>query len=108
MKECSTDAEIGAFAKWILTDLRKSLAEKHNETFWVSANVQQIDGIDRFDFRDVIHTRKLILSQFDILLEQREITMGHLIKRNAKGRVSEKGPLFKIKSSSLGMLFPPS
>lgn len=44
----------------------------------------------------------------DILLEQGEITMDHLIKRNAKGRVSEKGPLFKIKAASLDLLFPPS
>ena len=34
--------------------------------------------------------------------------MDHLIKRNAKGRVAEKGPLFKINSSALQQLFPPS
>lgn len=108
LNEYSSNADIGAFATWVLADLRKSLAEKHNETFWVGAQVETIDGHDHFDFRDVIHTRKPILSQFDILLEQGEITMDHLIKRNARGRVSEKGPLFKINASALGMLFPPN
>lgn len=108
LNEYSSNAEIGVFATWVLKDLRKLLAKKHNETFWVGALVETIDGRDHFDFRDVIHTRKPILSQFDILLEQGEITMDHLIKRNAKGKVSEKGPLFKIKTSALGMLFPPN
>ncbi|WP_425466131.1 MvaI/BcnI family restriction endonuclease [Ostreiculturibacter nitratireducens] len=58
--------------------------------------------------REVLHTRKPILSQFDLLLEQGEITMDHLLKRTPKGRVSEKGPLFKINAGSLGLLFPPS
>lgn len=108
LNEVSDKREIGAFASWHLKDLRESLAKKHNETFWVSADVQEVDGHDHFRFRDVIHTRKPIASQFDILVEQGEITMDHLIKRNSKGRVSEKGPLFKINSQSLELLFPPS
>jgi len=32
--------------------------------------------------------------------------MDHLIKRNAKGRVSEKGPSFKISPQNLDLLFP--
>ncbi|MFG6611901.1 MvaI/BcnI family restriction endonuclease [Sulfitobacter sp. 1A12057] len=108
LNEVSDQREIGAFASWHLKDLRESLAKKHNETFWVSADVQEVEGRDHFRFRDVIHTRKPIASQFDILIEQGEITMDHLIKRNAKGRVSEKGPLFKINSPSLELLFPPS
>lgn len=108
LNECSSQAEIGAFASWFLKDLRASLVAKHNETFWVSARVHEVGGHDHFEFKDVIHTRRPIPSQFDILLDQGEITMDHLIKRNAKGRVSEKGPLFKINAASLPLLFPPS
>ena len=108
LNEVSNQKEYGAFASWYMHDLRQRLAEKHNETFWVGADVKVIDGHDHFSFRDVIHTRKPIASQFDILLEQGEITMDHLIKRNKKGRVSEKGPLFKINAPSLELLFPPS
>ena len=108
LNERSSRPEVGAFATWQLQELREALAEKHNETFWVGALAHEIDGHEHFELRSVMHTRKPILSQFDILLEQGEITMDHLIKRNAKGRVSEKGPLFKIRAASLGLLFPPS
>ena len=108
LDECSTDSEIGAFASWLMTDLRRALLEKHNETFWIGGTSHMVDGREHFRFLDVLHTRKPILSQFDILLEQGEVTMDHLIKRNSKGRVSEKGPLFKINSAALGLLFPPS
>lgn len=107
LDECSTRAEIGAFASWMMADLRSCLLAKHNETFWVGGRAHMIDGREHFDFVDVLHTKKPIASQFDILLEQGEITMDHLIKRNARGRGSEKGPLFKINKSALGLLFPP-
>jgi hypothetical protein len=107
LNECSDRVETGAFASWILKDLRASLVAKHSETFWVGARVHNVGGRDHFEFKDVLHTRKPIPSQFDILLEQGEITMDHLIKRNANGRVSEKGPLFKINAASLRLLFPP-
>jgi hypothetical protein len=105
--ECSNRAGIGDFAVWVMGDLRKRLIEKHNETFWISAESHRVDGQEHFQFQSVLHTREPIASQFDILVEQGVITMDHLIKRNAGGRVSEKGPLFKIEGSSLGLLFPP-
>lgn len=108
LNEYSSQAGIGSFATWVLQDLREALAEKHNETFWVGAQAHDVAGHEHFELKSVMHTRRPILSQFDILLEQGEISMDHLIKRNAKGGVSEKGPLFKIKASSLGLLFPPS
>lgn len=108
LNEVSDQRDYGAFATWVLEDLRAALTAKHNETFWVGANVHEVDGRDHFEFRDIIHTRKPIPSQFNILLEQGEITMDHLIKRTRTGGAQEKGPLFKINSGALEMLFPPS
>lgn len=107
LDECSTRADIGAFASWVMADLRASLLAKHNETFWVGARAHTVNGREHFDFMDVLHTKKPIGSQFDILLEQGEITMDHLIKRNERGRGNEKGPLFKVNTAALGLLFPP-
>ncbi|HUY69217.1 MAG TPA: MvaI/BcnI family restriction endonuclease, partial [Alphaproteobacteria bacterium] len=106
--ENSSKKEIGDFAVWLMQDLRKRLVEKHSETFWVSAKSHIKGGNEFFEFKKALHTKKPIVSQFDILLEQGSITMDHLIKRTPNGRVSEKGPLFKIQSSALEMLFPPS
>ncbi len=106
--ENSDQREIGDFAVWGLNKLHERLLEKHKETFWIAADSTFEDGKEYFQYRTVEHTKKPITSQFDILLEQGIITMDHLIKRNRAGRVSEKGPLFKIKPNGLDLLFPAS
>lgn len=106
--ENSNDKRVGDFVVWTLEKLHNRLLEKHKETFWIAADTIYDDGKEYFQYKQVEHTRKPIVSQFDILLEQGVITLDHLIKRNSKGRVAEKGPLFKIKPNSLDLLFPPS
>lgn len=86
--------------------LRKRLKEKHAETFWVDVKSELIDGKEYFLLKSVIHTRSPIVSQLMPLIESGVITMDHLIKRTVTGRVSEKGPLFKINKSDLELLFP--
>lgn len=93
---------------WSLEKLHIRLKEKHNETFWIAADSFHSDGKEYFSFTKVQHTKKPIVSQFDVLLEQGIITLDHLIKRNKDGKVVEKGPLFKIKPNAVGLLFPPS
>ena len=106
--ENSDRQELKDFVAWEMDILRQRLKEKHNETFWVAAESVRKNGQEFFQYKKVLHTKKPIVSQFDILLDQGDITLDHLIKRNAKGKVSEKGPLFKIAHSSIEMLFPPS
>ena len=106
--ENSDKSSIGDFAIWQLETLHKRLIEKHNETFWVAADTEIFDGLEHFIYKKVEHTKRPILSQFDILLEQGIITLDHLIKRKPSGTVVEKGPLFKIKPNALNLLFPPS
>ena len=88
--------------------MHNRLLEKHNETFWIAADSIIIDNKEHFQFKKVEHTRKPIVTQFDILIEQGIITLDHLIKRKPTGSVVEKGPIFKIKPNSLDLLFPPS
>lgn len=106
--EHSDKPSIGDFAVWTLDKLHKRLQEKHRETFWVQAQSLYIDNVEHFQYVLVEHTKKPIVTQFDLLLEQGIITLDHLIKRNSKGKVVEKGPLFKIKPFGLELLFPPS
>ncbi|KIX22444.1 hypothetical protein SY27_00915 [Flavobacterium sp. 316] len=106
--ENSNKPEIGDFVVWTLDTLHSRLKEKHRETFWVEADSTYIDGREYFQYSFVEHTKKPITSQFDILVDQGIITLDHLIKRNSKGKVVEKGPLFKIKPKGLDLLFPPS
>lgn len=106
--ENSNKPEIGDFVVWSLDKLHSRLKEKHKETFWVEAESTRIDGREHFQYKLVEHTKKPITSQFDLLIDQGIITLDHLIKRNSKGKVVEKGPLFKIKPKALDLLFPPS
>jgi len=106
--ESSDKPGLADFAIWTLDKLHKRLLEKHNETFWIAATSHLEDGKEYFSYTKVQHTKKPLVSQFDILLEQGIITLDHLIKRNIDGKVVEKGPLFKIKPNSVGLLFPPS
>jgi len=106
--ENSDKNEVGDFVVWTLDKLHSRLKEKHKETFWVEADSIQIDNREHFQYKLVEHTKKPITSQFDLLIEQGVITLDHLIKRNSKGKVVEKGPLFKIKPRGIELLFPPS
>ena len=100
------DEVISEVAVWQGEKLRERLKEKHTETFWIEAESSVINGIEHFLLRRVRHTRGPLLTQIVPLIAEGVITMDHLIKRNAKGRVSEKGPLFKIFPQDLDKLFP--
>tara|TARA_R110001592_G_scaffold363133_1_gene680644 strand:+ start:5326 stop:6504 length:1179 start_codon:yes stop_codon:yes gene_type:complete len=106
--ENSEKPEVGDFVVWTLETLHSRLKEKHKETFWVEAYSTYINDIEHFQYSFVEHTKKPIISQFNLLIEQGIITLDHLIKRNPKGKVVEKGPLFKIKPKGIELLFPPS
>ncbi len=106
--ENSDKPEIGDFVVWTLDKLHNRLKSKHKETFWVEAESIRKDNREHFQYKLVEHTKKPITSQFDLLIEQGIITLDHLIKRNSKGKVVEKGPLFKIRPKGIELLFPPS
>ena len=106
--ENSDRSAIGDFVVWQLETLHNRLLEKHNETFWIAADSIFIDGKEHFQYKKAEHTKKPIVTQFDILLDQGIITLDHLIKRKSTGSVVEKGPIFKIKPNALDLLFPPS
>lgn len=106
--ENSDKPEIGDFVVWTLEKLHNGLKTKHKETFWVEAESTRFGGREHFQYTLVEHTKRPITSQFDLLIDQGIITLDHLIKRNSRGGVVEKGPLFKIKPNGIELLFPPS
>ena len=100
----SSGADVAA---WTGKQLRNRLLEKHNETLWIQVESLKIDGVEHFQLLSAIHTKAPILSQLMPLIHAGIITMDHLIKRSGKtGRVSEKGPLFKMNKKDLDLLFP--
>lgn len=97
----------GDVAIWSINTLKNRLLEKHRETFWIKANAIRKGEDEYYELISVIHTKSPLVNQLIPLLEAGAITMDHLIKRSGcTGRVSEKGPLFKIKPQDLPLLFP--
>ncbi len=92
---------------WKFDVLRNRLLTKHNETFWVGADSEKRKGTEFFQYKKVLHTRLPFASNFHTLLHEGIVTLDHLIKRSATGKVVEKGPLFKISETNLELLFPP-
>ena len=90
---------------WRLDHLENRLADKHHETFWIKARPEKRGNEEWFHLEKVTHTRNPNIPQFERLLANGTITMDHLVKRNVAGRVSEKGPLFKIIRPRIAELF---
>lgn len=99
------DKQRHAICMWQLDKLHERLNEKHAETFWIKAKELKNGPVKFFELESVQHTRKPSNNQFDRMLGSGEITVDHLIKKTATGRVTEKGPLFKIRGSSIHELF---
>ena len=92
-------------AKWKFSSLESKLLEKHKETFWVYADSQKKEA-EYFRYSKVIHTKNPSVFNFRQLIESGDITLDHLIKESNRGRVREKGPLFKILPENIDLLIP--
>ena len=103
-----TDANGNNVAVWTGDVLRERLKQKHTETFWIEAESVWVDGVEHFNLKSVIHTKRPLLAQLMPLIQSGVVTMDHLIKRSVgdKPKIVEKGPLFKINKKDLPLLFP--
>lgn len=103
-------AEDGSFKKidevaaWHLIKLHERLLTKHRETFWIDTETKFDKGKEYFRCTEILHTKNPISSQFDILLDQGQITVDFLLCRRSGGDTYS----FKIKSAARSLLFPES
>jgi hypothetical protein len=105
LREISNRPDLPEVVVWDLDRLRKELAAKHAETFWIGAESKTVDGKEWFRYITVEHTQQPLIEQFGPLVSNGHISMDHLIKRKGNG-ANEKGPLFKIDNSAATLLFP--
>lgn len=93
---------------WEMPTLRQALANKHRETFWVSARTRGKFEEEEFHYIQVEHTRAPAIRNFDALIEGGVISLDYTMHLRSDGRVRDHGYLFKIHPSNLPALFPPS
>ncbi len=99
-----TFRKIEDVAAWNLQKLHERLLTKHRETFWIDAETKFYNGREYFRCTEILHTKHPIPSQFDILLDQGQITVDFLLCRRSGGDTYS----FKIKSAARPLLFPES
>lgn len=92
-------------AAWKLEKLHQRLLSKHRETFWIDVETAIIGGHEYFRCSEIIHTKNPIPSQFDILLEQGQITVDLLLCRPSGHGDTYS---FKIRKAARPLLFPES
>lgn len=98
-------AKSSLVAAWWISGLEAKLETAHRASVWVVAVPSWREGVEHFHFRYATFTSQPRTKEFVPLIEQRTITVDHLISESA-GAVVEKGPLFKILPDNAGALFP--
>jgi len=102
-KAQSSEIEI---ARWRRQDLEAKLNDKHSQTAWLYARERTSGKGREFRYFQATLTMAPRANAFLNLLESGVVSMDHLIKEGLNGRVCEKGPLFKIYTRDLPLLFP--
>lgn len=93
---------------WQMQKLRDRLAQKHRETFWVHARCQGKGANEEFEYHTVEHTKGPKVRNLEALIEAGVISLDYTLSQLSATRARDHGYLFKIHSSNLGALFPPS
>ena len=93
---------------WQMEALRRRLASKHAETFWVRAKCRGRGEAEEFCYVEVEHTRQPKVRNLEALIEAGVISMDYTLSRISPTRARDHGYLFKIHPANLGALFPPS
>jgi hypothetical protein len=107
VEHCETGVHAGEeVARWRRASLETKLDEKHKQTAWVFANERGTGASREFRFVSTKITWKPRTAALMNLLQAGVVTMDHLIKETSVGKVTEKGPLFKIEPSDFALLFP--
>lgn len=92
---------------WRLQDLRNSLRKKHPETFWVKADVKQVDGTECFHYVEATYTQSPKIEFIEALVEDGVITLDYTMHmKKSKQAVRDHGYLFKIHPDNFRALFP--
>lgn len=92
-------------AAWTLMKLHERLLTKHHETFWIDVETKIFGNKEFFRCSEIVHTKNPIPAQFDVLLEQGEITVDFLLCRPSGHGDTYS---FKIKQRARQLLFPQS
>jgi len=92
---------------WEIPVLEDALAQKHKETFWVSAETKGVNGSsdEEFSYKTVRHTSEVDKSILSTLIERDVISVDYTITETISGAAKDQGYLFKIHPNNLDLIF---
>ena len=106
LHECfAADGQTKRFASWDFSVLEQRLIDNHPETIWVTATAEKRGDGEYFHYRQAVYSDGSRSELLPELIKEGSVTLDHVITKK-NGRVTEKGPLFKIKPKNLQLLFP--
>jgi len=95
--------------EWPMSEIRKALIAKHRETFWVKAQTRDTEGIEHFNYYEVVHTRAPMPTNLPLLINAGNVELDlvlHLKQgSNGQPRVRDHGYLFKLWERHRSLLF---
>ncbi len=91
--------------QWELDVLRHSFLSKHQETFWVYADVNGRGANEEFRYSQAKYTSGPDENRLILLLASGTVTIDYTIKGLSNGSAKDQGYLFKIKPDDLELLF---
>lgn len=91
---------------WEMPILKRNLAAKHKETFWVQAMCRGAKEDEEFHYVSVQQTQTPIVGNLPALVETGVVTIDYALHK-AGNRARDHGFLFKIHPDNLDALFPP-
>lgn len=93
-------------ASWRFETLATRLLDSHPRSMWVGATTRTVNGERYFHYRTAAYTQEPDPRAFFDMIQDGAITVDHLIAKKS-GRVTEKGPLFKVRFENMVRLFGP-
>jgi len=91
--------------QWELDVLRHSFLSKHQETFWVYADVNGKGAKEEFRYSQAKYTSGPDENRLSLLVASGTVTVDYTIKGLSNGSAKDQGYLFKIKPDDLELLF---
>lgn len=102
----ATTSRVEHDVTWEIPILKRDLAAKHKETFWINAACQGTGTAEEFHYVQVQHTRAPMTGNLPALIEAGVVTVDYALHVQGR-RTRNHGYLFKIQPGNLGALFPP-
>jgi hypothetical protein len=85
------------FLSWETENINRIFSEKLKTTFFVLAERVTLAGREHFIYKNLVVAKNPSFEKFMSMLREKLISINHMILVGKAGRISERGPAFRVK-----------